>query len=323
MNKLSYVCTLGPSTSNMEILEKMYKLGMMTIRINMSYKHPKLIDLIELAKKIKTKYSDIELMFDSAGPEIRIILNNDLPFKQDEVIVLGKDFTLTIDNSKYLEIGDNISLKDGDYVFEIINKDSDGIYCKALTDGVLKNNNKIYNEKMYNNLPFISEYDEETIKLAVEYDADSFAISFVRSKDNIEGIKEIFKKYGKEDIKIIAKIENKLAIENLDEIIDYSDEVMVARGDLSTILPRTDIGYYQKLISKKCQERNVPVMVATGIMNSMEHEEDPKISEILDLYNIIEDGIEKIVFTSETSISEDPLDILNTANDIYNSTNKL
>jgi len=323
MNKLAYVCTLGPSTKTLQMLEKMHSLGMSAMRINMSYKHAKLIDLITLAKKFRNDYKDVELMFDSAGPEIRIILNNDLEFKQGDVIVLGKDFKITIDNSHYLEIGDTISIKDGDYVFDIINKDNEGIYCKALTDGVIKNNNKIYNEKMYNNLPFISEYDEETIKLAVLNNADSFAISFVRSADNINAIKEVFKKYGKEDIKIIAKIENKLAIDNLDEIIEASDEVMVARGDLSTILPRTDIGYYQKLISKKCQKANTPVMIATGIMNSMEHEEDPKISEILDLYNIVEDGIDKIVFTSETSVSEDPLDILETANEIFASANKL
>ena len=98
---------------------------------------------------------------------------------------------------------------------------------------------------------------------------------------------------------------------------------MIARGDLSTILPRTEIGLYQKIISKECREQNVPVMIATGIMNSMEHEHDPKISEILDLYNIIEDGITKIVFTSETSVAEDPSDVLKTANEIYASAQKI
>jgi len=323
MDKLSYVCTMGPSTDNYEILEKMYSLGMTSIRINMSYKHPKLMNLIELAKEFKKNNPEVELMFDSAGPEIRIILENDIAFKQDDIIILGKDFNLTIDNSEFLEIGDTISIKDGDYVFEIVDKNVEGIHCKAYTDGIIKHNNKIYNEKMYNNLAFISEYDEDTIKLAVENDIDAFAISFVRDASNITEIKNVFKRYGKEDIKLIAKIENKLAIENLENIIKVSDEIMVARGDLSTILPRTDIGYYQKLISKECQDANVPVMIATGIMNSMEHEEDPKISEILDLYNIIEDGISKIVFTSETSVSEDPIDILETANDIFASANKI
>ena len=89
---------------------------------------------------------------------------------------------------------------------------------------------------------------------------------------------------------------------------------MIARGDLSTILPRINIAYYQKFITKKCKELNKPVMVATGIMASMENKDDPTISKILDLYNIILDGINKIVFTSETSVSNDPLDVLKTAN---------
>lgn len=319
MKKLSYVCTLGPSTNNFQVLEKMSFLGMSTIRINMSYKSSSTIELIKLAKEFKKHYPHIEIMLDSAGPEIRIIVENDISFNQGDIIIIGKDFKLTIDNKQVLEIGDIVSIKDGDYLFEVINKENELVYCKALNDGVLKNNNKIYNEKMYNSLPFMSEYDEETIKLATIYDVDSFAISFVRNKENILAIKNTLKSYGKENIKIIAKIENKLAIENLCEIIEESDEVMIARGDLSTILPRTEIGHYQKYISKKCQEEGIPVMIATGIMNSMEHEEDPRISEILDLYNIIEDGIGKIVFTAETSVSDDPIDILQTANDIFKS----
>lgn len=317
MNKeLSYICTIGPSMANLEILENMYEEGMTAIRFNMSYKHPKMTNLLKIAQEFKAKHPDIELIFDSAGPEIRILLNNDLYFKKDDILVIGKDFELTVNNAHLLSIGDLILIKDGDFCFEIIETALGKIKCRALEDGVIKNNNKIYNEKMYDALDFMSEYDEEVIKSAVLHNIDSFAISFVRSKENISEVKKAFKKYGKDNIKIIAKIENKASIENINEIIDVSDEIMIARGDLSTILPRTTIAYYQKMITKKCLEANKTVIIATGILSSMEKDNDPEISEILDLYNILLDGVKKIVFTGETSVAQNPIDVLKTANEI-------
>jgi len=321
MNKLSYVCTIGPSMADMKVLEKLYDLGMSTIRFNMSYKHPKMNNLLELAKDLKSKHPDLELMFDSAGPEIRLVMDNPVEFKEGNILISGIHFDVTLNNLHVLEIGDLIYIKDGDFVFEIINNENGRIYCKALNDGVINNNNKIYNEKMYNHLPFMSYYDEQTIESAVLNNIDSFAISFVRNSDNIKEVKETFKKYGREKIKIISKIENADAIENLEEIILNSDEIMVARGDLSTLLPRTKIGYYQKYICDMCHKLNKPVMVATGVLASLECEEEPKISEILDLYNIVLDGAEKVVFTSETSVSIDPINVLSDANDIFGTIN--
>ncbi len=320
MNKLSYVCTMGPSMANLELLEKMYFLGMTTIRFNMSYNHPKIYELLKIAKELKVIHPDVEILFDSAGPEIRIKVAKELEFQKNDELIIGKDFEVSLNNLYLLEKDDLIYIKDGDYVFLVLGNDNSGVRCKALTNGIIKNNYKLYNERLYNNLPFMSDYDKEIIKIAVENNIDSFAISFVRNKDNIKLVRDTFEKYGKENIKIIAKIENKEALNNLEEIIVESDEVMVARGDLSTILPRVNIGYYQKLICRECQTKNKPIMIATGIMSSMEQNDDPKISEILDLYNIILDGVEKVVFTGETSVAHDPLDVLQTANDIFETT---
>lgn len=313
--ELSYVCTIGPSMEKLSILEKMYQEGMRTIRFNMSYKHPKMLNLLETAKKLKNNHPDVELLFDSAGPEIRIILDKDLEFASGDVLTIGKDFGLTFDNSSLLKKGDLITIRDGDFAFQVVEAKT-VIKCRAIESGIIKNNNKFYNEKMYDALPFLSEYDEEIIKLAAENDIDAFAVSFVRSKENLKEVRNLFKTYGKENIKLISKIENKQSVENIDSIIKTSDEVMIARGDLSTILPRTTIAYYQKLITKKCHKAKTPVMVATGILSAMEQDDDPAISEILDLYNMVEDGIKTIVFTAETSVSKDPVAVLTAANEI-------
>ena len=318
----SYVCTIGPSMNDYTILKKMYLLGMSTIRFNMSYNHPKMLELINIAQRLKQEYADLELMFDSAGPEIRIEISEPLNFKENDVLVLGKDFDITLNNAYILEKEDIVLIKDGDFVFEVIEKEDNKVYLKAKCDGIIENNNKFYNEKMYCKLPFLSKYDEETIKSAALNNIDSFAISFVRNANNIKDIRETFKKYGKENIKLISKIENREALKNIDEIISESDEIMVARGDLSTTLPRVNIASYQKSICKKCQAANKTVMVATGILQSMQQNDDPRISEILDLYNIIVDGVTKIVFTSETSVASDPIDVLKTANEILASTKK-
>ena len=312
--KLSYVCTIGPSMEKLSILEKMYQEGMRTIRFNMSYKHPKMLDLLETAKKLKKNHPD-ELLFDSAGPEIRIVLKKDLKFEAGDILTIGKDFALTIDSSAMLKKGDLLSIRDGDFTFEVVATRS-AIKCRALESGVIKNNNKLYNEKMYDSLPFLSEYDEEIIKLAAENDIDAFAISFVRNKENLKEVRNLFKTYGKENIKLISKIENKQSVENIDGIIKATDEIMIARGDLSTILPRTTIAYYQKLITKKCHKAKTPVMVATGILSAMESDDDAAISEILDLYNMVIDGVKTVVFTAETSVSKDPVAVLRTANEI-------
>lgn len=322
LDKLSYICTAGPSMANESILEEMYKLGMNTIRFNMSYNHPKLYDLINLAKELKIKHPDVSLLIDSAGPEIRVLIDNPLEFSFGDIITIGKEFKLTSSDLTLLQNGDLVYLKDGDYVLEVIENAGDVVKCKALTSGIIKNNLKVYNEKLYDSLPFLSEYDEECIKLACENNADYFAVSFVRNAENILLVKEMLKKYGKEDIKVIAKIETPKSLANLEEIINVSDEVMIARGDLSTLTPRANIGYYQKFICKKCQEKNKPVMLATGVLASMEQKEEPSIAEILDLYNIVLDGINKIVFTSETSVSIDPLDVLSTANKIFDTVKK-
>lgn len=308
--------------ANNSILEEMYKLGMDTIRFNMSYNHPKLYDLITIAKEFKQKHSDVALLIDSAGPEIRVLIDEPLEFSANDLITIGKDFKLTISDLALLNIGDLIYLKDGDYILEVIEKGTDTAICKALTAGVIKNNFKVYNESLYNALPFLSEYDEECIKLACENPVDYFAVSFVRNADNILQVKDMLKKYGREDIKIIAKIETPRSLANLDEIIDVSDEIMIARGDLSTLTPRANIAHYQKYICQKCQEKNKPIMLATGVLASMEQKEEPTIAEILDLYNIVLDGITKIVFTSETSVSIDPLDVLSTANKIFDTVKK-
>ncbi len=320
--KINYVCTVGPSTKDIKVLRKLNKLGMNMVRFNMSFDIPDLKNIMNSINKINQKKNiNIKTIFDLAGTETRIIATQDIVFHKDDIIVIGQDFKIDQGDLSVLKVGDDLYIRDGELVIKVVKIENGLIYCQASGDGSIRNNNKLYNEKLYRNLPFISKKDERNIQQALESKADYIAISHTRDKKDIDQIKAAID-YENSNIKVISKIENLEATKNLDEIIAQSDGVMIARGDLGKILPDEELGYYQKVITEKALAAGKILMTATGYLLSMVDSPEPTRAEVIDLFSAFEDGIRNIVFTSEVVIAKDPIRTLKSANGIYKSYKK-
>lgn len=320
--KINYVCTIGPSTKSIKVLRKLNKLGMNMVRFNMSFDTPDLANIVNGINKLNQKRNvNIKTVFDLAGTETRIIAKQDIVFRKDDIIVIGQDFTIDQGDLRVLDIGDDIYIRDGELVIKVVKNENDLVYCQAMSDGSIRNNNKLYNAKLYRNLPFISQKDKRNIQLALANKADYIAISHTRNKQDIDQIKSAIN-YPHSNIKIISKIENLEATKNLDEIIAESDVIMIARGDLGKILPDEELGYYQKVITEKTLATDKILMTATGYLLSMVDSYEPTRAEVIDLFSAFADNIRNIVFTSEVVIAKDPVNTLKTANKIYKSFKK-
>lgn len=309
MKKIGYVCTTGPSLNNIEMINKLYELGMTTVRFNMSYREKCMID--ELTPQIINSRYDIKTMVDLCGPEIRINISEPMNIIKNNVYTIGKDIKIKEGNLDVLNIGDIIVFGDGEISFKIIEKD-EYLKCISLNNGVLKRNKKITNEKLCKTIPFLSDADINDIKHALKLNIDYLCISFVNRVEDIKRVKEITN----DKIKIIAKIETVEGVINLKDILSEVDGIMIGRGDLGVRYPLYELGKIQKEICKIVKESNKKLIVGTGFLSSMKDNEIPTRAEVNDLYNTILDGADEIMFSGETASSISPENVLKTANEI-------
>ena len=309
MKKIGYVCTTGSSLNNIEKINKLFELGMTTIRFNMSYREKCMIN--ELTPQIINSKYDIKTMVDLCGPEIRIDIPEPINVVKDSIYVIGKDIKIKEGNIDILSVGDIIVFGDGEISFKIIEKD-EYLTCMSLNNGILKRNKKITNENLCKTIPFLSESDINDIKHAIELNIDYLCVSFVNTVEDIKRVKEITN----DNIKIIAKIETVEGVTNLKDILPLVDGIMIGRGDLGVRYPLYELGKVQKEICKIVKESNKKLIVGTGFLSSMKDNEIPTRAEVNDLYNTILDGADEIMFSGETASSNSPEDVLKTANKI-------
>ena len=321
MRKTKIVCTLGPAVDNEAMLKNLMLKGMNVARINFSHgsheEHKKRVDLF---KKVRDNLKlPIPLLLDTKGPEIRIG-----KFENKEVILKeGEDFTLVNedmlgDQTKatvtykdlYNDVkrGSSILINDGLVeleVLEIIDKD---IRCRIINGGAIGNNKGVNIPGATINLPSMTGKDIEDIKFGVENDFDFIAASFVRKAQDVIEIKKVLEKNNGGDIKVIAKIENREGIDNIDEIIKVSDGIMVARGDLGVEIPVEEVPIVQKLLIEKCYLAGKPVITATQMLDSMIRNPRPTRAETSDIANAIYDGTSAIMLSGETAVGKYPLE---------------
>ena len=309
MRKIGYVCTTGPSLNNIEKINKLFELGMTTIRFNMSYREKCMIN--ELTPQIINSKYDIKTMVDLCGPEIRIDIAEPINIIKDSIYVLGKDIKVKEGNIDILDVGDIIVFGDGEISFKIIEKD-EYLKCISLNNGILKRNKKITNENLCKTIPFLSGADINDIKHAIELNMDYLCVSFVNTVEDIKKVKEITN----DKIKIIAKIETVEGVTNLKEILPLVDGIMIGRGDLGVRYPLHELGKVQREISRIVKDSNKKLIVGTGFLSSMKENEIPTRAEVNDLYNTILDGADEIMFSGETASSNSPEDVLKIANKI-------
>ena len=309
MRKIGYVCTTGSSLNNIEKINRLFELGMTTVRFNMSYREKCMIN--ELVPQIIDSKYDIKTMVDLCGPEIRIDIEESINITKGHTYVIGKDIKIKSGNIDILDVGDIIAFGDGEISFEVIEK-NDYLKCISLNNGILKKNKKITNEKLCKTIPFLSNDDIEDIKRAIKLNIDYLCISFVNTVEDIKKIKAITNG----EIKLIAKIETVEGVDNLLKILSEVDGIMIGRGDLGVRYPYSMVGKVQKYICKTVKNFNKKLIVGTGFLSSMKINEIPTRAEVNDLYNTILDGADEIMFSGETASSISPENVLETANKI-------
>lgn len=320
MKKTKIVCTIGPSSDSYEVLKALVNEGMNVARLNFSHgTHPEHKKRIDTIKKLRDDLDEpIAIMLDTKGPEIRIKTFKDGMIRIEQ----GQDFTLTSEDvegdetkvsvtykdiAKDLKADDRVLIDDGLVEFTVISVDDKNVYMKAVNSGELSDRKGVNLPSVKVNLPTLTEKDIEDLIFGIENDVDFIAASFIRSAKDVLEIRKILESNGGDDIKIISKIENLEGVQNIDEIIDVSDGIMVARGDMGVELDEEDIPLVQKDIIRKCNLKGKFVITATQMLDSMIRNPRPTRAEVTDVANAILDGSSAIMLSGETAAGTYPV----------------
>lgn len=322
MKKTKIIASLGPACFNPDILEQMAYAGMNCVRINFSHATEKqnetTLKIIDEVRK-RTK-KNIAILYDTKGPEFRndTLENGEINLIEGNKIrvikehILGNDKAFSVNHPAALnsvEKGNYILLENGLMKLKVISKEEDGVTCEVINGGVLGDKKSINVPGVHLNIPFISKQDRNDIIYASHHDGDFLAASFVSCKEDIYEIKEILKEE-KSNMKIISKIENTTAIKNIEEIIEVSDGIMIARGDLGVEARMEDLPHYQKEIIRLCRKHSTFVIVATEMLESMKTSLRPTRAEITDVANAILDGTDAVMLSGETTVGKYPVEVV-------------
>ena len=302
-------------------MEKMVKNGMNVARINFSHATPEeKLNVVACVKEVRKRTNmPIGILYDTKGPEFRNgnLENGEITLVEGKTIKIVKEDVLgnterfsvnypeAIDS---LKVGDTILLENGLMRIDVIEKNDTEVNCKIINGGVLGNKKSLSVPGVHLNIPFISDIDREDIKYACNHDGDFLALSFVSTKEDVMEAREILKEENREDLKIISKIESVTGIENLDEIIEVSDGIMVARGDLGVEAKMEDLPILQKMIIKKCREQGKIAVVATEMLESMKKSVRPTRAEVSDVANAVLDGTDAVMLSGETTTGKYPVE---------------
>lgn len=324
MRKTKIICTIGPASDELAILKELLIRGMNVARLNFSHgtreEHRRRIAAIRQASQ-ETKIP-VAIMLDTKGPEIRMGL-----FKNGKAILKeGATFTLTIDNvtgtDERVSVGypglvhdvaegTQILLDDGNISLRVKNIENREINCIVENGGVISDRKKVNVPEVQINLPGLTERDVQDIKLGVEERVDFIACSFIRSAQDVLAIRKVLEDLDS-DIHLVSKIENRQGVENFEEIIEVSDGIMIARGDLGVEIPAEEVPIVQKKLIDKCNLYGKPVITATQMLDSMIRNPRPTRAEASDVANAIYDGSDAIMLSGETASGRYPLEAVAT-----------
>ncbi|MBS1314889.1 MAG: pyruvate kinase [Anaerotignum sp.] len=325
MRKTKIVCTLGPATNDVEIMKQLIQNGMDAARINFS--HGTYETHAETIAKLKQAREElnvpIPLILDTKGPEIRV-----KTFKEDKVR-LEEDATFTLttrevegdvnivsvtyaDLPKDVHRGSRILIDDGLIELKVEDITETDVVCKVINGGVVKSRKGVNLPGVEVNLPSLMEKDIEDLKFGVENGFDIVAASFIRSAEDVLKIRRVLEENGGGQMHIISKIENQQGVENIDKILEASDGIMVARGDLGVEIPPEEVPLVQKILIAKANRIGKPVITATQMLESMVHSPRPTRAEANDVANAIFDGSDAIMLSGETAAGAYPLEAVAT-----------
>lgn len=342
MKKTKIICSIGPASTNPKVMAEMVKSGMNVARINFS--HATLEERKAVVKSVKevrkTTGSNIGILYDTKGPEFRndnlengkveLIAGNTIRIVKEKVLGNQERFSVNHPSAiDSLEIGNIILLENGLMKLEVISKEIDGVTCRIIDGGVLGNKKSLSVPGVKLDIPFISEQDREDLIYACENDGDFVALSFVNTKEDVIAAKAIFDSCNRSDMRIIAKIESRTGVENVDSILDVANGIMIARGDLGVEVPIYELPIIQKNIIKKCRERGKICIVATEMLESMKKNIRPTRAEVSDISNAVLEGTDAVMLSGETTVGKYPVqtvkymaEICEFAEDNYNYDHK-
>lgn len=333
LRKTKIVCTIGPTSSDEATIEKMCKAGMNVARLNFSHNtHEDHAERIATIKKVREKLNlPIAILLDTKGPEYRI-----KTFKNEKIFLnAGENFTFTSeeidgdeqrvsvnykDLPKEMNKGDIILLNNGLLSFEVTDCTETEVNTKVLIGGELSNRKSMSFPNKTLKQIYLSEQDKADILFGLEHDIDFIACSFVSCKQDLIDVKEFLKANGAPDIDIIAKIENRSGVDNIEEICEECDGIMIARGDMGVEIPFEELPYIQKKLITKCRLLGKRVITATEMLESMIHNPRPTRAEISDVANAVYDGTSAIMLSGETAAGQYPVEAVETMALIAKST---
>lgn len=324
MRKTKIVCTLGPATDGDGILRGMLEAGMNVARFNFSHgDHAGHKARLDALKTLREEMNlPVAAMLDTKGPEVRLIsfkngfaeLREGTEFTLHTDIVEGDETRCSITYQNLpgdVTPGDSILLDDGLVRMTVLETTDTTIRCKVQNSGMMKNNKGVNIPGVRLSMPYVSQRDQEDILFGIEQGFDFIAASFTRTADDIRALRQILNHHNSK-IRIIAKIENREGVTNLDEILAVADGIMVARGDMGVEIDFTEIPAIQKDIIAKCMACGKPAITATQMLESMTAKPRPTRAEITDVANAIYDGTSAIMLSGETASGQYPVEAVKT-----------
>lgn len=334
MRRTKIVGTIGPASIELNIMKKLVSAGLNVVRINLS--HAKLEDMETILKNVKTIRKEMKvplpIMIDTRGPEIRV-----KTFKDGSVkIKRGQKFTFTARNVEgnenivsfnipdivaCIKPGNKILAVNGLLTFKVVEVDGKDVITKAMNSGVISNRKSLSIPGVKFSTPYLNAADKKDILWGIKNDVEYIAASFVNSKDDVLTLQKFIEKNGG-NMKIISKIESALGVKNMEEIIDASFGIMVARGDLGVEVPMSKLPNIQKVMIKKCVHKGKPVITATEMLESMISSNRPTRAEVSDVANAVYDGTSCIMLSGETAAGKFPVEAVKTMSTVAEETEK-
>ena len=321
MKKTKIVTSLGPASDSVEVFTEMVKAGANVVRVNFSHatieSREKILNTVKEVRKITNQ--SIGLLYDTKGPEFRngevvegginLVEGNTIKIVKEDIIGNQERFSVNHPEAvDALQIGNVVLLENGLMEIKVIDKDEDSVTCEVINGGLLLSRKSLSAPGVNLNIPFISDIDREDIIYACRHEGDFLAASFVQTKEDVLAIREILKSENREDMKIISKIESKMGIDNLEDIVKESDGCMVARGDLGVEVPMADLPIYQKRIVKLCRKYKKICIVATEMLESMKSNPRPTRAEVTDVANAVYNGTDAVMLSGETTVGKYPVE---------------
>ena len=319
MKKTKIICSIGPASKDVDVMEQLVLKGMNCARINMSHgSYEEAIEIINTVREVRKRTNmPVAIMYDTKGPEFRTLdfAGEGIKINTNETIIMTKESVVgnkerfSVNHPEaidFIDLNSHVLVDNALLDLIVIEKNSNYVVLKALNDGEIKSHKTINVPGINLNLKFISDIDRRDIEFAAKHSCDYLALSFVNKKEDVIEARKIIEDAGG-DARIISKIESQTGLDNIDEIIAESDGIMVARGDLGVETPMEHLPIIQKDIIRKCRENGKFAIVATEMLASMYTSPRPTRAEVSDIANAVIDGTDCVMLSGETTVGKYPI----------------